>query len=88
MMKPWKSVVVLVPLLGLLSACGGGEGDSSTAGPPKPPTAIPDSASASAEGFIDFLKVLVGFKLETAEPLSVDGVTAKTSETAEPDPSI
>ena len=72
-----------------LASCGGGHDDGNPPVTP-PPTSNtpPDSASASVQGFIDYLKTVVVTMLDTVEPLDVNAFTAPTSDTTEPDPGV
>ena len=79
----------LVALLVALAACGGGHDDGNP--PPTPPPVSntpPASASASVQGFIDYLQILVATMQDTVEPLDVNAFTAPTSDTTEPDPGV
>ena len=77
------------PVLGVLSAavllaaCGGGGGDDS---PPPATAEVPASASASADGFIAYLKVLVVAAADMLEPVDVSAVTPPGSDSTEPTP--
>lgn len=81
----------ILPAVGmalLLASCGGSDDGS-----PTPVTAVdanqpPASASASSDGFIAFLKTIVGTTPETTLPLDVTTFVAPTTETALPDPAI
>lgn len=78
-----------VALSVLLASCGGGGDDGGPA--PVPPVVSntpPDSASASTDGFIAYLKILVATMPENTEPLDVASFVAPTSDTAPFDPSI
>lgn len=63
-----------------LAGCGGG-GDEAAA-PPVVDTAVPTSATVSAQAFTAYAGAAVAS--ETAEPLSLEGVDPPVSETAEP----
>jgi len=63
----------------LLAACGGGGHDD-----PPATSEVPASASASVDGFIDYLKKLVGSSADTLEPVDTAAVTGPTDETSEP----
>ncbi len=69
----------------VLGACGGG--DDSPA-PPAATDAVPDTASASVGGFIDYLKALVVSSADLLEPVDVSAVTPPVDDTSEPDASI
>ena len=63
----------------MLSACGGGSGNSDTAATPD----VPDEALVSSEGYTEWAKSLR--PSDSADPLNMDRlVTAPSSETAEP----
>ena len=63
----------------LLAACGGGGNDD-----PPATSEVPASASASVDGFVDYLKKLVASSAETLEPVDTAAVTGPTDETSEP----
>ena len=63
----------------LLAACGGGGHDD-----PPATSEVPASASASVDGFIDYLKKLVASSADTLEPVDTAAVTGPTDETSEP----
>jgi hypothetical protein len=68
----------------LVVACGGGD-DAQTPPPPPPPTSsVPPSASASVDGFIAYLKLLVVAAADMLEPVDTSTVTGSTDETSEP----
>ncbi len=78
-----------VAMVVALASCGGGHDDGNpTPTPPPVSNTPPDSASASVQGFIDYLKILVATMQDTVEPLDVNAFTAPTSETADPDPGV
>ena len=98
-MQPKRAIVrrsrgVAMALAGVamvitLASCGGGHDDGNP--PPAPPPVSntpPDSASASVQGFIDYLKTLIITMQDTVEPLDVNAFTAPTSDTTEPDPGV
>jgi hypothetical protein len=66
----------------VLVACGGGDDD--VAPPPPVTSEVPASASASAGGFIDYLKALVKADAEGLEPVDVSAATPPTDDAAEP----
>jgi len=75
--------------LAIVASCGGSGGDNGNGnGPPAASNSPPDSASASVQGLIDYLKILVVTMPNTTEPLNVDAFVAPTTDTAEPDLSI
>jgi hypothetical protein len=66
----------------LVAACGGG-GESASPFPPAT-AQVPPSASASADGFISYLKALVASAADMLEPVDTSGVTPPTDEVSEP----
>lgn len=64
----------------LLAACGGGDDSSSDS----PTSSVPDSASASVDGFIAYLTALVASPADTLEPVDTASVVGPTDETSEP----
>ena len=68
----------------VLSACDGGSDNS----PPPATSQVPDSASQSPAGFVDYLKRLVASAADTLEPVDVSAVTLPliTTDSSEPDP--
>lgn len=66
----------------VLAACGGGGGDAT----PVPPATseVPPSASASADGFISYLKALVASAADTLEPVDTSAVLPQTDNVNEP----
>ena len=76
-------------MLVALASCGGGHDDGNpTPTPPPVSNTPPDSASASLQGFIDYLKILVATMQDSAEPLDVNAFVAPVSDTADPDPGV
>ncbi|MES2101758.1 MAG: hypothetical protein V4569_18180 [Pseudomonadota bacterium] len=75
-----KSWVLALCAAAALVGCGGG-GDE---GPPPATESVPPSASASAAGFIGYLKRLVVASADTLEPVDVSGVTPPTDDAADP----
>ena len=65
----------------LVAACGGSDHDD-----PPATSEVPSSASASVDGFIDYLKRLVVSSADTLEPVDTSAVTAPTDDTKEPVP--
>jgi len=74
----WVAMAVVAVLL---TACGGGDDDT-----PPVTESVPASASASATGFIDYLKQLVVASADMLEPVDVSAVTPPTDEASEPTP--
>ena len=64
----------------VLVACGGGGGHDE----PAATSEVPPSASASIDGWIDYLKKLVVASADTLEPVDTTGVTGPSDETSEP----
>ena len=65
----------------LVAACGGGGDDDAL---PPATSEVPASASASVDGFIDYLKKLVASSADMLEPVDTAAVTGPTDETSEP----
>jgi hypothetical protein len=63
----------------LLVACGGGSD-----APPAAIEVVPDSAGASPEGMVAYLRELAKALPDDREPLDIAGWKPPTSETAEP----
>lgn len=69
-----------------LTACGGdNNGDNNT---PPVTSSVPDSASQSVGGFIEYLVKLVVSAADMLDPVDVSAVTAPTDETSDPTPLI
>lgn len=69
-----------------VTACGGGDGGSSSVDPPGSPgadTHVPAAAAASSASLVQFLKGLV--TTEVGEPLQVGTFDPPRAETAEPE---
>ena len=75
--KSWALAVVAAVVL---SACGGGDDDNT----PPVTEEVPASASASASGFIDYLKQLVVASADMLEPVNVSAVTPPADDASEP----
>lgn len=78
-----RHVTVALAALGaalVVSACGG---DDFQEDPPAT-SQVPASASQSVDGFIEYLRRLVVSSADMLEPVNTTGVTAPTTETAEP----
>ena len=72
---------------GTLAACGGGDGDYAAV--PPATSQVPASASASNDGFIAYLKLLVASSADLLDPVDTSMVTAPpVDDTSLPDPSI
>lgn len=78
-----KTLIASVLMAGaFLAGCGGSNNDD---GPPAT-SEVPASASASIDGFIQYLKALVASSADTLEPVDVSAVTPPLDETSEPVP--
>ncbi|MEO5881617.1 MAG: hypothetical protein ABIQ06_04320 [Caldimonas sp.] len=75
-----KATLAALSAAALVAACGGG-GDHNT---PLPTSEVPASASASAGGFIDYLRKLVASTADMLEPVDTAAVTGPTDDTGEP----
>jgi len=79
----------LVGVAVLLSACGGGGGDSAV--PIDPPVAgsdVPLSATTSSAAALAFVRTVAATSDNTATPITVGDATLATSDTDEPEPGI
>jgi hypothetical protein len=74
----------------LLSACGGGGGSGTPPAidPVVAGTEVPQSATASSNGALAFVKTVAATSDNTASPIIVGDATLAASETDEPDPGI
>jgi hypothetical protein len=78
-----KTYLAALAVAAVLAACGGGgDGGSTTA--PDPTAQVPASASASADGFIAYLKALVASAADMLEPVDTSAVAAQTDDVNEP----
>ena len=68
--------------LALAGCFGGGDSDSPAAADPL--AAVPDSATQSVAGTVDYLNVLIQNPTETREAIDVAAVVLPTSDTTEP----
>lgn len=72
----------------LLTACGGGSGNSDVAMPPTtPPVAtvdLPASASQSVDGVLTYAKAQIAATSDTTDPQSLGSASLFTDETSEP----
>jgi len=75
-----KSWIAAACLFGALAGCGGGGSDSTAA----PTASVPPSASATIEGFVDYLQTLIASAADMVEPVDVSAVVPPTDETSEP----
>ena len=74
-------VIATIPLA--LAGCfGGGDSDSPAAADPL--AAVPDSATQSVAGTVDYLNMLIQNPTETREAIDVSAVVLPTSDTTEP----
>lgn len=83
MNKP--SLIAVFTAAALLAGCGGGGSDATPVPPPAATDAVPDSASASAQGLKSYLMALSRLLPEDAEPLDLSGFAPQTSDDAEPE---
>ena len=74
-----KSWILALAAAATLAACGCGDDDT-----PPVTEQVPPSASASATGFIDYLKQLVAASADMLEPVDVSAVTPPTDDAVEP----
>jgi len=76
-----KAMVAALSAAAFVAACGGG-GDNT----PPATSEVPASASASVDGFVDYLKKLVASAADMLEPVDTAAVAGPTDETSEPQP--
>jgi len=76
-----KAMVAALSAAAFVAACGGG-GDNT----PPATSEVPASASASVDGFVDYLKKLVASAADMLEPVDTAAVAGPTDETSEPKP--
>ena len=76
-----KAMVAALSAAAFVAACGGG-GDNT----PPATSEVPASASASVDGFVDYLKKLVASAADMLEPVDTAAVAGPTEETSEPKP--
>jgi hypothetical protein len=76
-----KAMVAALSAAAFVAACGGG-GDNT----PPATSEVPASASASVDGFVDYLKKLVASAADMLEPVDAAAVAGPTDETSEPKP--
>ena len=77
-----KLAILVLGATGMLAACGG----SDVAQIPSATSGVPPSASASIDGFITYVNLLIASAADTLEPVDVSALTAPTDETREPLP--
>ncbi len=75
-----KSLILALCAAAVLAACGGGDDDT----PPAATAQVPASASASATGLVNYLKLLVASSADTLEPVDVSAVAPPPDDTGEP----
>lgn len=90
-----KNLLVLFASAAVLAACGGDD-ETVAAAPtpapapapapaPSPSTAVPDTAGATVQSFIDYVTSLIATSSETASPLAISaGFTAAGNDTDSP----
>lgn len=76
--------IVVVAAALTLAACGGSSNNNT--GGALPPSADNPNPPVMADSFITIVKALLTVTNETAEPGTIDGVTATAPETTEPEP--
>ena len=81
-----KTLVSMLCVAALLSACGGGGGDDSTPTTPPVTEQVPPSVNTSATSFISYVKALIASVADSLEPVDVSSVTPATDDTGEPSP--
>lgn len=80
----WMPAVAALLLIG----CGGGGGNDNPPAADDPLAAVPDSASASATGLVDYLKQLVAVMqadADTREPVDAGKLVPPTPDNTEPE---
>ena len=75
-----QATLAMLAAAALVAACGGGDGDD----PPPATSEVPASASASVDGFVDYLRKLVASSADMLEPVDTAAVVGPTDETSEP----
>ena len=78
-----KTLVSLLCVAAVLTACGGGGDDS-----PTPPATeqVPTTVNSSVPAFISYLMALLASAADALEPVDVSAVTPATDDAAEPSP--
>ncbi len=80
-MKTISTLVVALAAAAALAGCfGGGDDDV----PADPLAAVPDSATQTVAGTVDYLKVLANNSSDTREPIDITAVLLPLSDTTEP----
>jgi len=78
-----KTLVSLLCVAAVLTACGGGGDDS----PTSPATEqVPTTVNSSVPAFISYLMALISSAADALEPVDVSAVTPATDDAAEPSP--
>ena len=78
-----KTLLALAAVSLALAGCGGGDDGAAT--PPADPLAtVPDSATQSVAGTVDYLNVLNQNASDTREPIDVTAIVLPTSDDTEP----
>jgi hypothetical protein len=79
----FRTCIALACCSVLAAGCGGGDDDEPQA--PPPTEQVPPGASTSVQGFIEYVKALVGSEgTEALEPVDTSTVTPPLDETSEP----
>ena len=76
-----RAAIAVLAVAALVGACGGNDHKD-----PPATSEVPDSASASVDGFIEYLKRLVVSSADSLEPVDTSMVTAPVDDTREPTP--
>jgi hypothetical protein len=79
-----NKLILTAALAATLAACGGGGGGGNDTAPPPPVTQVPDSAMASSQAMVNFVKTMA--QDENTEPLSMSAVESPKTDTEEPAP--
>ena len=81
-----KLAILVVGAAAMLAACGGSDVAQIPPATPGAPGGVPPSASASIDGFIAYVNLLIASAADTLEPVDVSALTPPTDETSEPLP--
>jgi hypothetical protein len=80
-----NKLILTAALAATLAACGGGGGGGGNdTAPPPPVTQVPDSAMASSQAMVNFVKTMA--QDENTEPLSMSAVESPKPDVEEPVP--
>jgi hypothetical protein len=79
-----NKLILTAALAATLAACGGGGGGGNDTAPPPPATQVPDSAMASSQAMVNFVKTMA--QAEDTEPLSMSAVESPKPDVEEPVP--